>query len=309
MRQPAKADQLVVEPQLVLEPASKQQLPRRRRIAFANQKGGVGKTAIVLLVAATASRHGHRVLVADFDPQANATNALLGTEYGVDDGMTAVMNGDAGKVRSSLWQGVDVLGSSLNLAKAELDGTVEVPYRANQGLDELDQDYDLVLFDMPPSLGRLLAAGLIAADALQLVTEASVNSLRGIVNVLASFETVQANHMNRRDLELLGIVVNNYRHASEQDYRVDELRTTYGDLVFSVHIPQRTGLDEAHAANLSAFDHTKPGAREAAAAGVSLWEALSQRAGIPTGTFTPTTSTASTGATAASGATSPEETR
>jgi chromosome partitioning protein len=277
----------------------------RRRIAVGNQKGGVGKTAIVLLLAATAARHGLRVLVADFDPQANVTNALLGTEYGVEDGMVAVMNGKVGKVRPSLWPGVDVLGSSLNLAKAEMDGTVEVPYRANQGLDELDQSYDLVLFDMPPSLGRLLAAGLIAADALQLVTEAAVDSLRGIVNVLASYETVQANQMNRRGLELLGIVVNNYRHTSEQDYRVDELRTTYGDLVFSVRIPQRTAFSEAHGANLSAFDHTKPGAREVAAAGVSLWEALSQRAGIPTGTFT----SATTGATAAGGATSSEETR
>jgi chromosome partitioning protein len=254
----------------------------RRRIAFANQKGGVGKTLLVLLLATAAARRGLKVLVVDFDPQGNATRKLLGKK--VDDGTVALMEGAKPVIHRSPWAGVDVIGSSLNLAKAELDGSIDAPYRANAGLEEITEGYDLVFFDTPPNLGRMLAAALIAADGLVLVTDASDDGLDGVKNVIESFETVRSNHMNRREIELLGIIINRYKRAGEQDYREAELREVYGPLVFPGHITDRSGIPEAHSNGITVWEHAHDNRNDGARAGGGFadhyLELLGQRAGI-----------------------------
>lgn len=257
----------------------------RRRWIMANQKGGVGKTTTVLMLAAAAAAAGLRVLVSDFDPQANATNALLGTEDGVEDGTVAMMTDQTPVIRHSLWDNIDVLGSGLDLAKVDMDPAIDVPYRANQTLEELAAGYDLVLLDMPPSLGRLLAAGLIAADGLVLVTDAQKDGLKGIKNVIDSFTTVREHQMNRRGIEILAIVVNRYKRSGEQDYRENELREAYGALVIEGHLTDRSGIAEAHGANISVHDHASQNGNDGAQAAADYADAvlavILERAGIP----------------------------
>lgn len=258
----------------------------RRRWSMANQKGGVGKTTFVLLLASAAAAVGLKVLVCDFDPQANVTNALLGTEDGVKDGTVAMMTGGEPVIRPTLWDNVDVLGSNLDLAKADMDPAFDVPFRADAALEELAAGYDLVLFDMPPSLGRLLAAGLIAADGLVLVTDAQKDGLKGIRHVIESFATVRDRQMNRRGIELLGILVNKYKKSGEQDFRETELRTVYGDLVIPGHLGDLFGsVPEAHGANLSMHAHAtlnrNEGAAKAAAYADIVLAQLLERAGLP----------------------------
>ncbi|MFD4328318.1 ParA family protein [Nocardioides sp. NPDC058538] len=262
----------------------------RRRWLFGNQKGGTGKTSFVLLMAEAAALRGLRVLVCDFDPQANATDALLG-EDDVDDGTIAMMSDKADDIpviRPSLWENVDVLGSGLDLAKAEMDSALEGPYRAERALRELAAGYDLVLFDMPPSLGRLLTAGLIAADGVVVVTDATKSGLKAIKNVMESFETVRELNMNQREVELLGIVVNRYKSTGEQDFREGEVREAYGSLVIEGHLPERAGLAEAHASNITVHSHTRgSGSRLQAAYGDMVLQTLLERAGLATAPNTP----------------------
>lgn len=256
--------------------------PVRRRIALANQKGGVGKTLITLLLATAAAKAGLKVLVVDLDPQGNSTRKLLGAK--VEDGTVALMKEQEAVVHFSEWARVHVIGSSLNLAKAELDGSVDAPYRVNTALNTLASGYDLVLFDTPPNLGRMLAAGLIAADGLVLVTDASDDGLDGVKNVIESFETVRSNHMNRREIELLGIIINRYKRAGEQDYREGELREVYGPLVFPGHITDRSGIPEAHSNGVTVWEHARDNRNDGARVGGGFadhyLELLGQRAGI-----------------------------
>ncbi|PIE67930.1 MAG: chromosome partitioning protein [Deltaproteobacteria bacterium] len=135
---------------------------KTRTIAVANEKGGVGKTATVVNLAAALCQNGHRVLVVDMDPQANATKGLgivpdddLLSVYGL------IMNEDGQTVEetvlASRWQGLDLIPSHADLSGAEVE-LVDADGRENrlkEALASLDGQYDFILLDTPPSLSLL----------------------------------------------------------------------------------------------------------------------------------------------------------
>lgn len=235
------------------------------RIAVANQKGGVGKTSVTLGLAAAASRRGDRALVIDLDPQANATTSL-GVEpdeaaLTVNDVLAVSRAGSLGDVIiPSAWPGVDVAPSTLDLSNRDLDGAHDLPFRLREGLQRVDtRRYAMVLIDCPPSVGRLLLTGLVTASHALLVTDATADGLRGIGNVESTVELV-AKHMSP-GLRIAGIVINRRRHTGEQDYREQELRDAFGDLVTDVVLPERAALPAAHAAAQPIGSTANEGAR------------------------------------------------
>lgn len=249
------------------------------KLAYGNQKGGVGKSAVALTQAAAAAKAGHRVLVGDMDPQANTT-AALGAEKS-DDGTVAAMTGRGRpSIVTSKWSGVDVMVSSLNLARADMDGSHDVPFRLAEALDGTGvlDPYDVFIVDLPPSVGRLLVAGLTAVEDLVLVTDRTKDGLGGVENVIETYKLVKA-RMNPK-LHLLGIAENRVRRTTEQQFRADELRGAYGDLVFTGALPERAALAEAHAASLSIFDHTGQPARELSTLTADLWAETERRARV-----------------------------
>lgn len=214
-------------------------------VAFANQKGGVGKTSVALGVASAATRcsaptcpAGHRVLVIDLDAQANATRAL-----GMDSDDPAVTTtvellnrhrtlpgAVAGVIHATNWPGVEVIPSELDLASVELDGAIDVPFRLRAALRdsaEVLSRFDLVIIDCPPAVGRLLTAAMTAATHAVLVTDAASDGLRGVANVIYTIDVLRADF--NPALQIAAIVVNRYRRSSEQDFREAELRDTYGN--------------------------------------------------------------------------------
>ena len=260
-------------------------------VAVANQKGGVGKTAIALGLASAAARctdlscpGDHRVLVIDVDPQANSTRALGVEPEGC--GVTITHLFDKTRrgaindtIHATSWPGVDVVPSELDVARTENDGGLDVPFRlreamADQGATVLAQ-YDLVVIDCPPSVGRLLSAGMTAATHALLVTDAAADGLRGVANVLDTIHVVQK-HINP-ELTVAGIVINRYRKTGEQDYRETELRDRYGDLVLPGRITERIALAEAHAAQHSIHDQHTDGGRILAALFDDLYAEVSHR--------------------------------
>ena len=138
-------------------------------IAFANQKGGVGKTTTAINLAAALYERGKRMLLCDFDPQGNATSGFGVDPRTLKTSVYDLIVADDPDVKSAIvstkW--VDLIGSNVNLAGAELD-LISMEGRENRlksVLDRVRDDYDYIFIDCPPSLGLLTLNCLCASDS------------------------------------------------------------------------------------------------------------------------------------------------
>jgi chromosome partitioning protein len=223
-----------------------------RKIAFANQKGGVGKTATVLGLASGLSDLGLQVLVVDMDPQGNATSGL-GIEVSDDmltsfDLMSKTASGAAvDAVVATDWKGVDLIPAKVDLANIESDGSNDLIFRLDVAFEGLDlSPYAAILIDCPPSLGKLLFAVLCCADGVIAVTEPTVDSVKGVANLEETIQNVQ----RRPNPKLVfdKIILSRKRITGEHMFREKELRSSYGDLVARTGIPELAARQDAHSA-------------------------------------------------------------
>jgi chromosome partitioning protein len=227
-------------------------------VAFVNQKGGVGKTATALGIASSIRSRGGRVLVIDLDPQANATSGLGASAEGFTSGdvLASGKPGVAAQAITSTSWGDEVACIPANIALAEREHETGRPaheFRLRTSLEGVD-GYDLALIDCQPSVGELVTNALVAADYALIVTEADIDSLVGIANVMETTAVIRQ-HYNP-DLTVAGIVVNNLdRRAGEQKYRLAELQSTYKNLVWEPHLPHRTRIADAKGAKAPIHDY------------------------------------------------------
>ena len=231
-----------------------------RKLALCNQKGGVGKTATTLGLASAFSSQGRNVLVVDVDPQGNATTGL-GIQ--VDDTMLTtfdLMNRTAAGTAAAAivatpWDHVDLIPANEALANIESDGANDLIFRLDISFEGLDLSmYDAVLFDCPPSLGKLLFAVLCAADGVLAVTEPTIDSVRGIENLQETIVNVQRRPNPRLTLDK--IVLSRKRSIGEHKYREAELREAYGDIVAKTSIPELAARQDAHSAHIPIHQFT-----------------------------------------------------
>ncbi len=224
-----------------------------RKLALCNQKGGVGKTATTLGLASALSHQGRDVLVVDVDPQGNSTTGLgvelTETMMTTFDLMNRTVAGSAADaVIATPWEKVDLIPSNEALANIESDGANDLIFRLDIAFEGLDlSPYDAVLFDCPPSLGKLLFAVLCAADEVIAVTEPTIDSVRGIENLQETIRNVQ--RRPNPNLVLEKLVLSRKRKTGEHQFRERELRDTYGDLVAKTSIPELTARQDAHSSH------------------------------------------------------------
>ena len=213
-------------------------------LAVISLKGGVGKTSITLGLAATAWAAGHRTLVVDLDPQANATTGLDPAPYEftsndvLADGRTGIA---ADAIVASGWgPGIDLIPGERALehrAWAESDNSA---VRLRMALHGAVDRYHTILLDCPPSLGELTRNALAAAPAALIVTEPSYFALQGAEQALEAVEVARA--ATNLGLRTAGIVVNRVRRSTEHAFRLEELRSAYPQLVLEPPIPDRTAM-------------------------------------------------------------------
>jgi chromosome partitioning protein len=241
----------------------------RRIYALVNQKGGVGKTTTAINVGAYLASLGQKVLLVDLDPQANATSCLGVNHSEVRSGTYDALIGRLPAAESVLRNRklqLSLLPSSAELAGAQIE-MVSLPNRERllrEALAPLENAYDYILVDCPPSLGLLTLNGLLAAASGVLIpVQCEYLALEGLTQLMQTLRRVRR-HMYP-ELRIRGLLLTMYdgRTNLSKDV-VDEVRRHFPDKVFKSVIPRSVRLAEApsHGLPILAYD---PGSAGAAA--------------------------------------------
>ena len=233
-------------------------------IAVVNQKGGVGKTTTAVNLTAALHDLGLKVLLCDFDPQANATSGLGVDKKKIKNSVYDVVINDvpasAAIVRTKFG---DVLPSHPDLAGAGVE-LLSVPnpnHRLGEALKEVKDSYDVIFIDCPPSLELLTLNGLSAADSILVPVQCEYYALEGLSDLMATLRMVKK-RINPR-LEIFGVALTMFDGRTNFSTQVaQEVRRHFPGKVFAAVVPRNIRLAEApsHGLPVMAYDRSSRGA-------------------------------------------------
>ncbi|WP_293765932.1 AAA family ATPase [uncultured Aquitalea sp.] len=238
-----------------------------RVIAIANQKGGVGKTTTVVNLAAGLAELGRRVLIVDLDPQGNATMGSGIGKQSLERSVYQVLLGDATveEARQPAKEGgYDVLPANRDLGGAELELVNELAREARlkNALVAVENDYDYVLIDCPPSLNLLTLNGLVAASSVLIPMVCEYYALEGLSDLVTTLRKVRA-VVNPR-IEIMGLLRTMFDARSNLSQQVaEQLARHFGNKVLDTVVPRNVRLAEAPSHGLPGliYDRTSRGAQ------------------------------------------------
>lgn len=250
-----------------------------RRVVF-NQKGGVGKSSITVNLAAISAARGKRTLVIDLDSQSNSSQYLLGEkatnsqnnptlEPNIESFFDEILNASQGKgligsalgsilknkergldavIHGTPFTNLSVIPSSPNLGAIEhaLQSKHKI-FKLRDALNTLDSQYDEIFIDTPPAFNFFTLSALIAADRVIIPFDCDVFSRRALLTLLENVVEAKGDH--NPNLEVEGIVVNQYQSQAKLPQQMVQELKDEGLPVFSTMLPSSVIMKESHQKN------------------------------------------------------------
>ncbi len=235
-------------------------------ISIVNQKGGVGKTTTTINLAAALAMYKQKVLVIDYDQQANATIGLgINREdilFDVTDFFTHIGFLQKAIIKTKI-NNLSLIASSIKLANIE-DSLYMIPdkeYLLKRKLDIIKDDYDFILIDCPPSLGLIVDNALYASDSVLIPVECGFYSYEALTQMINKIDKVQA----VKDIEIEGILMTKLDNRNTLGYEiVDKVKFLFPNKIFDTIITRSSHIQEApmHGMSVLSFSFHSRGSKE-----------------------------------------------
>lgn len=222
-----------------------------KTISIFNQKGGVGKTTSVVNLAVSLSKLNKKVLVIDFDPQANTTTGLGFDKNELEKSIYKMFYDEGDNYKDYILkseEGPYLIASENSLSGLEVElvslDEEERLKMLSQIIEEIKKDFDIILIDCPPSLGLLSLNALVASDSIIIPIQTEYYALEGVSELLKTYQTIKESI--KEDLEIEGVLLCMFDKDTDLSYEVvEEVKSFFKEKVFSTMIPRNIKLAEA----------------------------------------------------------------
>lgn len=236
-------------------------------MAIANQKGGVGKTTTTINLSAALAEQGKKVLIIDMDPQGNTSSGLGIDKDELETTVYQLMIGDNSFdecVQKDVFENLDVLAANVNLAGIEIE-TMDMEdrnYILRDIISEVEDRYDFIIIDCPPSLNTLTINSMTTADSVLVPIQCEYYALEGLSQLIYTINLVK-DRLNPK-LTINGVVFTMYDGRTNLSMQVIEnVRNNLNQTIYDTIIPRGVRLAEApsHGLPITQYDNRSTGAK------------------------------------------------